>query len=84
MQSSDGQVAQQQATEEGLNVGPLSMLFSRELVSSLISAKWQSKEQALRSIIETLEDYAASPMFTQACNYLLQLCFDEKNLQISI
>jgi hypothetical protein len=57
--------------DEGQNAGPLSLLFPHELVSSLISSKWQSKEQALRKIIENINNYVDSPFFTQACNYLL-------------
>jgi len=64
--------------------GTLSLVFKRELVLQLTSSKWQTKESALRKIIDRMVEYLPSPHFTQTFNYLLQLCFDEKSIQISV
>ena len=38
----------------------------------------------MRKIIDRIVEYLPSPYFTQGFNYLLQLCFDEKSIQISV
>lgn len=55
-----------------------------ETVASLTSNKWQIKEKALKQIILDINEYEHSPHFTPAFNYLLQICFDEKSMQISV
>jgi hypothetical protein len=64
--------------------GPLSLLFTKEMVAALTGDRWQPKEMTLKTIINRLDEYVPSPYFMSAFNYLLQLCFDEKSIQVNV
>ena len=64
--------------------GPLSNLFTKDIIQKLTSLKWQDRQEGLKSITDTITSYLDKDKFSETINHLLDNCYQEKNTQICL